>query len=161
MKQIFSILLIINSLSTFCQSFNEDKTAFTNFVKRMYNADPFEGIKVIDDYDHQYFMSVISLETSKYTNPSTMNRVAQLKAQSQANVFFNGSSISSDLIIKTTDQKIENSNSTIVETIESIKENALGFSQGMELLINFDDLDGKRMVFIYYREIKKDTESKQ
>ena len=125
------------------------------------SADPFEGIKVIDDYDHQYFMSVISLETSKYTNPSTMNRVAQLKAQSQANVFFNGSSISSDLIIKTTDQKIENSNSTIVETIESIKENALGFSQGMELLINFDDLDGKRMVFIYYREIKKDTESKQ
>ena len=87
--------------------------------------------------------------------------MAQLKAQSQANVFFNGSSISSDLIIKTTDQKIENSNSTIVETIESIKENALGFSQGMELLINFDDLDGKRMVFIYYREIKKDTESKQ
>lgn len=53
----------------------------------MYNAKPFEGVKVIDDYDHQYFISVISLETDKYSNPSIMNRVAQVKSQSQANVF--------------------------------------------------------------------------
>ncbi len=154
MKHIFSILFLINSFLTFGQSFNEDKTTFTNFVKRMYNAKPFEGVKVIDDYDHQYFISVISLETAKYSNPSIMNRVAQVKSQSQANVFFNGSVISSDLIIKTTEQKINDSNSAVVETIESIKENALGFTQGMELLVNFDNADGKRMVFIYYREIK-------
>lgn len=161
MKHIFSILFFINSFSTFGQSFNEDKTTFTNFVKRMYNAKPFEGVKVIDDYDHQYFISVISLETDKYSNPSIMNRVAQVKSQSQANVFFNGSVISSDLIIKTTEQKNNDSNSAVVESIESIKENALGFTQGMELLINFDDLGGKRMVFIYYREIKKETNTKQ
>ena len=43
----------------------------------------------------------------------------------------------------------------IVETIESIKENASGFTQGLELLTNFDNADGTRMVFIYYREMKK------
>ena len=45
--------------------------------------------------------------------------------------------------------------STVVETIESIKENAIGFSQGLELLNNFEDEKTKRIVFIYYREITK------
>ena len=30
----------------------------------------------------------------------------------------------------------------------------MGFSQGLELLTNLDNLDGKRMVFVYCREIK-------
>jgi hypothetical protein len=84
-----------------------------------------------------------------------MNRVAQVKAQSQANNYLNGSTISSDLVIKTTEQKNGDKSSTVVETIESIKENAVGFSQGLELLNNFEDEKTKRMVFIYYREITK------
>lgn len=43
---------------------------------------------------------------------------------------------------------------TIVESIETIKENAYDFTQGLELLTNLDNLDGKRMVFVYCREIK-------
>ena len=43
---------------------------------------------------------------------------------------------------------------TIVESIETIKENAYGFTQELELLTNLDNLDGKRMVFVYCREIK-------
>ena len=41
-----------------------------------------------------------------------------------------------------------------VKTIETIKENAYGFTQELELLTNLDNLDGKRMVFVYCREIK-------
>ena len=127
----------------------------TNFIKRMYKATPFEGVKIIDDYDHQYLVSVLSLDKAKYTSPSLMNRVAQVKAQSQANTYLNGSSISTDIVIKTTEQKAGDKTNTVVESIESIKENAVGFSQGLELLTNFDDEQSKRMVFIYYREIKK------
>ena len=151
---ILGLFLLFNYVG-FSQSFNEDKTAFANFVKRMYMATPFEAVKVIDDYDHQYIISVISLEKANYTNPSTMNRVAQIKAQSQANTFFNGSTISSDIVIKTTEKKSKDSTNTIVETIESIKENAMGFTKGLELLTNFDNTDGKRMVFIFYRELIK------
>jgi hypothetical protein len=136
------------------QSFNEDKTAFSNFIKRMYTATPFEGVKIVDDYDHQYLISVISVEKAKYTDPSIMNRVAQVKAQSQANTFLNGASISMEMIIKTTDQTSKDSTSTIVETIESIKQNSTGFTQGLELLCNLDNADNKRAVFIYSREIK-------
>ena len=155
MKKILILFSLFLSLSAFGQSFNEDKTSMTNFIKRMYIATPFEGVKIIDDYDHQYLVSVLSLDKAKYTSPSIMNRVAQVKAISQANTLLNGSSISTDIVIKTTEQKAGDKTNTVVESIESIKENAVGFSQGLELLTNFDDEQSKRMVFIYYREIKK------
>jgi hypothetical protein len=152
-KTTFFLLLI--AFSSYSQSINDDKTSLTNFIKRMYNAAPFEGVKVIDDYDHQYFISVLSLEKGKYPNEAMMNRVAQVKGQSQANIFFNGSTISSDLVIKTTENKSTDKPSTAVETIESIKENAVGFVKSMELLTNFDNSEGKRMVFIFYKEMTK------
>ena len=155
-SKLFIAFLLLSRLS-FSQSFNEDKTAFSNFLKRMYTSTPFEGVKIVDDYDHQYLVSVISLDKAKYTNPSIMNRVAQVKAQSQANTFLNGATISMEMVIKTTEQKTKDSNNTVVETIESIKQNSMGFSQGLELLTNFDNTDNNRMVFIYFREIKKET----
>jgi hypothetical protein len=155
MKKILILFSLFLSLSAFGQSFNEDKTSMTNFIKRMYKATPFDGVKIIDDYDHQYLVSVLSLDKTKYPNPSIMNRVAQVKAQSQANTYLNGSNTNMDLVVKTREQKTGEKTETVVESIESIKENAVGFSQGLELLTNFDDEQSKRMVFIYYREIKK------
>ena len=122
----------------------------------MYTATPFEGVKIVDDYDHQYLISVISLEKAKYNDPSVMNRIAQVKAQSQANTFLNGAVISMDMVIKTTEKTAKDSTNTIVETIESIKQNSTGFTQGLELLTNFDNADSKRLVFIYMREIIKE-----
>lgn len=154
MKNKFPLMFLLLSFSSYSQSINDDKISVTNFIKRMYNATPFEGVKVIDDYDHQYFISVLSLEKGKYPNEAMMNRVAQVKGQTQANIFFNGSTISSDLVIKTTENKSTDKPSKAVESIESIKENALGFVKSMELLTNYDNPDGKRMVFIFYKEIK-------
>jgi len=156
MKNKLFIVFLLLSRFSFSQSFYEDKTAFSNFLKRMYSSTPFEGVKVVDDYDHQYLVSVISLDKAKYTNPSIMNRVAQVKAQSQANTFLNGATISMDMVIKTTEHKTKDSNNTLVESIESIKQNSMGFTQGLELLTNFDNTDNNRMVFIYFREIKKE-----
>ena len=155
MKKLLLLITIAFTLSANAQSFNDDKTAFTNFLKRMYTATPFEGVKIVDDYDHQYLVSVISLDKAKYTNPSDMNRVAQVKAQSQANTFLNGATISLDMVIKTSEKTSKDSTSTLVETVESIKQSSMGFTQGLELLTNFKNADSKRMVFIYYREIKQ------
>jgi hypothetical protein len=84
-----------------------------------------------------------------------MNRIAQVKAQSQANTFINGANISMDMIIKTTEKVSKDSTSSITETVESIKQNSAGFTQGLELLTNFDNNDNKRTIFIYVRELKK------
>jgi hypothetical protein len=151
----FIIFSMICELS-FSQSFNDEKVSLTNFVKRMYSSKPFEGVKIVDDYDHQYLVSVISLEKAKYTSEATMNRVAQVKAQSQANTFLNGSTISMDMVISTKETRDStNKTTTIVETVEQIKQNSMGFSQGLELLTNFDNSDALRMVFIYAREMKQ------
>lgn len=144
------------SVQVNAQSFNQDKVAFANFIKRMYSSSAFEGVKIVDDYNQQYLISVISLEKAKYTSPSTMNRVAQVKAQSQANTFINGSNISMDMVIRTTETIDSTDTKTIVETVESIKENSSGFTKGMELLTNFESADGTRAVFVYCREFKKE-----
>ncbi len=157
MKIKVTFFLLLIAFSGYSQSINDDKTSVTNFIKRMYNSAPFEGVKVIDDYDHQYFISVLSLEKSKYPNEAMMNRVAQVKAQSQANTFLNGATISMDMVITTKESKDSTNNvKTIVETVEQIKQNSVGFSQGLELLTNFDNADSLRMVFIYSRELKKE-----
>jgi hypothetical protein len=155
MKKLLLLLHFAFTITANAQSFNEDKTTFSNFIKRMYTATPFEGVKIVDDYDHQYMISVISLDKAKYTDPSVMNRIAQVKAQSQANTFINGANISMDMIIKTTEKVSKDSTSSITETVESIKQNSAGFTQGLELLTNFDNNDNKRTIFIYVRELKK------
>lgn len=154
---IFTLLVFSLCGNLEAQSFNDEKVSLTNFIKRMYTAKPFEGVKIVNDYDHQYLISVISLEKVKYTSESIMNRVAQIKAQSQASTFLNGATISMDMVITTTETKDSTNNvKTIVETVEQIKQNSVGFSQGLELLTNFDGADPKRMVFIYIRELKKE-----
>jgi len=156
MKKIVSYFLFFAiHLSVNAQSFNQDRIAFVNFVKRMYNSTPFEGVKIVDDYDHHYLISVVSLEKAKYANESIMTRVSQVKSQSQVNTFLNGSTISMDLVIKTTDTRDSSGKQySVTESMESIKQNSIGFSQGLELLTNFEGLDAGRVVFIYFRDMK-------
>ena len=154
--KFFALLLLVNvSVNLKAQNYN-DNTIFVNYLKRMYNNAPFEGVKVLESAEGNYFISVLSLEKEKYTSQGIMMRVAQVKAQSQANTFFNGSTISSELIIKTTEEKPKESTSTIstIETIETIRENSMGFVKSMELLTNFDIEGGKRIVFVYYKELE-------
>lgn len=155
MKNLLFILVVLVSIRSYGQGFSDEKVSLTNFIKRMYTAKPFEGVKIVDDYDHQYLVSVVSLEKAKYTSEAIMNRVAQVKAQSQASTFLNGATISMDMIITTKESKDSSNNTKIlVETVEQIKQNSVGFSQGLELLTNFDNQDNTRVVIIYARKIK-------
>ena len=156
LKEVYYLVIlkiIISSHSSYCQSYNDEKINLTNFITRMYLSTPFEGVKIIEGYDNKCFISVVSLEKFKYPNNSTMTRVAQAKAQSQANSFFNGSTIDSNFIVKITEAKIDSTSKTTMETIEAIRENSQGFIKGLELLTNFNVEDEKIMVFIYYQKL--------
>ena len=155
MKNLLLLSIILISIKSYGQGFSDEKVSLTNFIKRMYTAKAFEGVKIMDDYDHQYLVSVVSLDKTKYSNPSIMNRVAQVKSQSQASTFLNGTTINMEMVIKTTERESKGSTSVLTETIESIKQNSSGFSLGLELLSNFDNADNNRTIFIYIREIKK------
>lgn len=153
MKRVFSIIATFAATFTLtAQSYNMERTELANFLTRMYENAPFEGVRVVDDYEHQYLISVLLLDPVKYgNNESTMNRVAGVKAMSQASRFFNGSDITSDLIIRTSEKS---DGSADTEMIEEIKEHSIGYVKALEMLTSFDDSKGKR-VFVFITEIKK------
>jgi hypothetical protein len=152
MKRLLFLLLLAMPLSCYAQDYSTDITTLANFLKRMYNQTSFEGVKIVEDYDNSYFISVLSLEKGKYKKESDMFRVAQVKALRQASEFVNGATITSDAIIRTTETKGKTDEEVTVETIDKI--HSVGFVQGMELLINFVPANDTQMVFIYLRKIE-------
>jgi len=148
-KSFSIVVLLLISLCMCAQGYNAEKTALKNFIVRMYKSAPFEGVRVVEDYEHHYLLSVLQLDPNKYNNESTMNRVAGVKAMSQASRFFNGSRITDDLIIRTTKQA---DGQTKTEIIEQINENSVGYVNALEQLTNFPDENGMR-VFIFYKPI--------
>ena len=149
-KLMLSAFLLISTLIVQAQSYNQERTAMTNFLVRMYENAPFEGVRAVDDYEQQYLISVLTLDPAKYGgNEGAMFRVAGVKAMSQASRFFNGSSITSDLIIRTSEKS---DGSADTEIIETINEKSVGFVKSLELLTNFTLPDG-RIAFIYYTPV--------
>lgn len=150
MKQVIVLCLILLSvIGVSAQSYNSDKMAFTNFLVRMYNNEPFEGVRVVDDYDNAYLISVLALDKAKYKTESVLNRVASVKAMAQASRYFNGSNITQDMIIRTS-EKSDGSSDT--EIIENIRENSVGYVKALEQLTNFTREDGMQ-VFIFIKQL--------
>lgn len=140
------------------QSFNSDKVAFTNFLVRMYNNAPFDGVRAVtDDDNNAYLLSVLALDGSKYPSESVFYRVASVKAMSQASRYFNGSNITDEMIIHTVKKSDGTSDS---EIIENIRENSLGYVKSLEQLTNFKRKDG-HTVFIFMTPLKSTASDKR
>lgn len=153
MKKLFVsiVLLMVISLGTNAQGYSSDKVAFTNFLVRMYNNAPFDGVRAVNDYDNAFLISVLALDPAKYNNnESAINRVASVKVMAQASRFLNGSNITQDMIIHTTEKNYGTSDTDI---IENIHENSVGYVKAMEQLTNFKRSDGKQ-VFVFATLLK-------
>ncbi len=147
---VLTLILLATAFQAFAQSYNQEKTALTNFLVRMYKNAPFDGVKAVEDYDNSYLMSVVKLDKEKYKTESALNRVASVKAMSQASRFFNGSNITDDMIIRTT-EKADGTSDT--EIIENIREHSVGYVKQLEQLTNFTAKDGQQ-VFIFITPLK-------
>lgn len=152
MKKIILFLVAMAvAAAAYSQSYNPERTALTNFLVRMYENAPFDGVKAVEDYENAYLMSVVKLDQAKYQSESALNRVAQVKAMSQASRFFNGSGITDDMIIRTT-EKSDGTSDT--EIIENIREHSAGYVKQLEHLTNFAAADGQQ-VFIFITPLKQ------
>lgn len=152
-KLICSLCFLAATISFHAQSYNSDKVSFTNFLVRMYNNAPFEGVRAVDDYDHAYLISVLALDKEKYKTESVLNRVASVKAMAQASRYFNGSNITQDMIIHTS-EKADGRSDT--EIIENIREHSVGYVKALEQLTNFTREDGMQ-VFIFIKMLDEPT----
>ncbi len=152
MRSIVIIFIcVFFQVTCLAQSFNGDKVAFTNYLVRMYKAAPFDGIRVVEDYDDLHLVSVVLMLKEKYNSVSDMNRVAAVKASSQVARYLNGSTINDELIIRTTEDV---SGETVTEITELIRENSYGYSKALEQLTNFEDSSGNQ-VFIFSTKMGK------
>ena len=150
-KILLLMMLCCISAMMNAQSFDQERIALAKFIERMYNNSPFEGCRIVDDYDNSYLLSVVELDNSKYKTSSVMNRVAQVKSQRNAGEFFNGTQSYSEITIRTPKSE-EKGDREMAETYEIIRTNSIGFVQQMALLTNFESSNGL-MVFVYYKKV--------
>ena len=151
-KKLLFILLCCISTMMYAQSFDQERIALAKFIERMYKNSPFEGCRIVDDYDNSYLLSVVELDKSKYKTSSVMNRVAQVKSQRNAGEFFNGTQSYSEITIRTPKSE-EKGGKEMSDTYEIIRTNSTGFVRQMALLTNFECKDNV-LVFIYYKKIE-------
>ena len=151
---VLSILFIGMTTNIFAQGYDQERIQLANFIERMYNNAPFDGCRIVDDYDNSYLLSVVALDKSKYKTPQIMNRVADVKSQRNAGEFFNGSQSYTEMTIKT--PKGEEHESDMTEVYEIIRTNSIGYVRQMQLLTSFEDSTGI-MVFVYYKRIDKNV----
>lgn len=150
-KILLLMMLCCISAMMNAQSFDQERIALAKFIERMYNNSPFEGCRIVDDYDNSYLLSVVELDKSKYKTSSVMNRVAQVKSQRNAGEFFNGTQSYSEITIRTPKSE-EKGEREMAETYEIIRTNSTGFVQQMALLTNFESGNGL-MVFVFYKKV--------
>lgn len=138
------------------QGYDEDRVSLAMFIERMFTNEPFEGCRIVDDYDNSYILSVVILDKGQYKNAMTMNRVSQVKSQRTAGEFFNGSQSYSEIVIKTPKSDEKGGNPQMVETLEVIKVNSIGYVKQMQLLTSFDGEDNTK-VYVYYKKVDKNN----
>lgn len=157
MKHFF-LSIAVCCLSLLCaasqclaQSYDQERTALKNFLVRMYKAEPFEGVKIVSDYDNNYLLSVVLVKNSG--NETTMNRIAQVKSQRQTSQYLGGIVTSeSETIIRTTEKVKEEK--TVEEITDIIRERSVGFTKAMEVLTAFDAANGQRC-YMFYRKVEE------
>jgi hypothetical protein len=155
MRKILLFMMFCSFVSiSYAQSFDQERIALAKFIERMYNNSPFEGCRIVDDYDNSYLLSVVELDKSKYKTSSIMNRVAQVKSQRNAGEFFNGTQSYSEITIRTPKSEEKGGSKEMAETYEIIRTNSTGFVQQMALLTNFDSNEGMT-VFVFYKKVNQ------
>ena len=151
-KLIITALFLIGiGIQCFAQGFDQERTALKNFLVRMYKANPFEGVKIVSDYDNNYVLSVVLVKSG--TSESAMNRIAQVKSQRQVSQYLNGVvSTESETIIRTTENVKENK--TIEEITDIIREHSIGFTKAMEVLTVIEAKDNQKC-YMFYRKVEE------
>lgn len=116
----------------------------TEFIKRK----SIDGARIISAPANKYIVCTITLENAKYTTPEMQDKAAFMKAKQLFNTLVNGSTITSDQIIRTD----ENDESTEVTNTEIIREHSMGFIQGLELLFA-KEINQNKTTYVYYSKI--------
>ena len=150
-RLILAITVFCGIISLYAQSYDQERMALKNFLVRMYKAEPFEGVKVVSDYENNYLLSVVLVKNS--ASESATNRIAQVKSQRQVSQYLGGLvQVNSETIIRITEKVKEEM--TIEEVTDIIRENSIGFTKAMEVLAVIDAGNNQKC-YMFYRKIEE------
>lgn len=148
---LISIIIFCGIITVHAQSYDQERTALKNFFVRMYKAEPFEGVRVVSDYENNYLLSVVLVKNS--ASESATNRIAQVKSQRQVSQYLGGLvQVNSETIIRTTEKVKEEK--TVEEITDIIKENSIGFTKAMEVLTVIDTSNNQKC-YMFYRKVEE------
>ena len=123
-------------------------TTLEEFITEIIKKKSIDGARIISAPSNKYIVSTITLENAKYSTPEMRDKAAFMKAKQLVNSMVNGSTITSDQIIRTD----ENDKSTEVTNTEIIQEQSMGFIQGLELLFA-KEITQNKTTYVYYSKI--------
>lgn len=123
-------------------------TTLDEFITGLLKKKLVDGAKIISAPGNKYIIASISLENSKYTSSEMRDKAAFMKAKQFVNTMVNGSTITSDQIIRTD----ENDARTEVTSIEVVREHAMGFIQGLELLF-LKEITPNKTTYVYFAKL--------
>jgi len=123
-------------------------TTLEEFITEIIKKKSIDGARIISAPSNKYIVSTITLENAKYTSPEMRDKAAFMKAKQLVNTLVNGSTISSDQIIRTDENDIR----TEITSTEIVKEHAMGFIQGLALLFA-KEITQNKTTYVYYSKI--------
>lgn len=123
-------------------------TTLEEFITEIIKKKSIDGARIISAPANKYIVSTITLENAKYTSPEMRDKAAFMKAKQMVNTLVNGSTITSDIIIRTDESDIR----TEITSTEIVKEHAMGFIQGLELLFA-KEITQNKTTYVYYSKI--------
>ena len=123
-------------------------TTLEEFITDIIKKKSIDGARIISSPANKYIVSTITLENAKYTSSEMRDKAAFMKAKQLFNTLVNGSTITSDQIIRTDENDIR----TEITSTEIVKEHSMGFIQGLELLFA-KEITQNKTTYVYYSKI--------
>jgi hypothetical protein len=123
-------------------------TTLSHFMTDLLKKKNVDGSKIISAPNNKFVVVSISLENSKYVSTEMRDKTAFMKAKQMINSTLNGSTITSDQIIRTD----ETDSRTEIKNTEIVKEHSMGFIQGLELLFS-NELTSNKTTYVYYSKL--------
>ena len=120
-------------------------TTLDEFITGVLKKKLVDGAKIISAPGNKYIIASISLENSKYTSSEMRDKAAFMKAKQFVNTLINGSTITSEQIIRTD----ESDSRTEVTSTEVVREKAMGFIQGLEQLFS-KEITPNKTTYVYF-----------
>jgi hypothetical protein len=124
-------------------------TTLDEFITEIIKKKSIDGARIISAPGNKYIVSTITLENVKYTTSEMRDKAAFMKAKQLVNTLVNGSTITSEQIIRTD----ESDKRTEITNTEVVKERAIGFIQGLELLFG-KVITPNKTTYVYYSKFK-------